>query len=61
MERRDRLVGQMREGQLASICRVVRDMTNYKRSNKLNDQSAHPGPGDKFTGHRMGLFNGCVR
>ena len=28
----------MRDGQLASICRVVRDLTQFKRSKKLNDQ-----------------------
>jgi RNA polymerase-interacting CarD/CdnL/TRCF family regulator len=36
--RKDQLMAQMRDGQLASICRVVRDLTNFKRSKKLNDQ-----------------------
>ena len=37
--RKDQLMAQMRDGQLASICRVVRDLTNFKRTNKkLNDQ-----------------------
>ena len=36
--RKDQLMTQMKDGQLASICRVVRDLTNFKRSKKLNDQ-----------------------
>jgi RNA polymerase-interacting CarD/CdnL/TRCF family regulator len=36
--RKDQLMAQMRDGQLASICRVVRDLTHFKRSTKLNDQ-----------------------
>jgi RNA polymerase-interacting CarD/CdnL/TRCF family regulator len=28
----------MKDGQLASICRVVRDLTHFQRSTKLNDQ-----------------------
>jgi CarD family transcriptional regulator len=36
--RKDQLMAQMRDGQLASICRVVRDLTHFKRSKKLNDQ-----------------------
>lgn len=36
--RKDQLMAQMKDGQLASICRVVRDLTNFKRSKKLNDQ-----------------------
>lgn len=36
--RKDQLMEQMRDGQLASICRVVRDLTHFKRSTKLNDQ-----------------------
>jgi CarD family transcriptional regulator len=36
--RKDQLLSQMRDGQLASICRVVRDLTIYRRSTKLNDQ-----------------------
>jgi RNA polymerase-interacting CarD/CdnL/TRCF family regulator len=29
---------QMRDGQLSSICRVIRDLTNFQRNSKLNDQ-----------------------
>jgi RNA polymerase-interacting CarD/CdnL/TRCF family regulator len=36
--RKDQLMAQMKDGQLASICRVVRDLTHFKRSKKLNDQ-----------------------
>jgi RNA polymerase-interacting CarD/CdnL/TRCF family regulator len=36
--RKDQLMAQMRDGQLPSICRVVRDLTYFKRSKKLNDQ-----------------------
>lgn len=36
--RKDELMAQMKDGQLASICRVVRDLTHFKRSTKLNDQ-----------------------
>jgi CarD family transcriptional regulator len=36
--RREQLMTQMRSGQLASICRVVRDLTDFKRNKKLNDQ-----------------------
>jgi CarD family transcriptional regulator len=36
--RKDQLMAQMRDGQLTSICRVVRDLTHFKRSKKLNDQ-----------------------
>ena len=36
--RKDQLMSQMKDGQLASICRVVRDLTFYKHSAKLNDQ-----------------------
>jgi len=36
--RKDQLMAQMRDGQLASICRVVRDLTHFKRVKKLNDQ-----------------------
>jgi len=28
----------LRDGQLASICRVVRDLTHFQRKTKLNDQ-----------------------
>jgi RNA polymerase-interacting CarD/CdnL/TRCF family regulator len=36
--RKNELLTQLRDGQLASICRVVRDLTQYKRNSKLNDQ-----------------------
>jgi RNA polymerase-interacting CarD/CdnL/TRCF family regulator len=36
--RRNQLMEQLRDGQLASICRVVRDLTQYQRNSKLNDQ-----------------------
>jgi len=36
--RKDQLLAQMKDGQLASICRVVRDLTHFKHSKKLNDQ-----------------------
>lgn len=36
--RKDQLLAQMRDGQLSSICRVVRDLTNFQRSKKLNEQ-----------------------
>lgn len=36
--RKDQLIAHMRDGQLASICRVVRDLTHFKRIKKLNDQ-----------------------
>lgn len=36
--RRNQLMAQMKDGQLASICEVVRDLTLFKRSAKLNDQ-----------------------
>jgi RNA polymerase-interacting CarD/CdnL/TRCF family regulator len=35
--RKDQLMAQMNDGQLASIFRVVRDLTHFKRSKKLND------------------------
>ena len=35
--RKNQLMEQMRAGQLASICRVVRDLTQFKRSKKLSD------------------------
>ena len=37
-QRKDQLMAQMKDGQLASICRVVRDLTHFKRNSKLNDQ-----------------------
>jgi RNA polymerase-interacting CarD/CdnL/TRCF family regulator len=36
--RKNQLLEQMTDGQLASICRVVRDLTHFKHSSKLNDQ-----------------------
>jgi CarD family transcriptional regulator len=39
--RKDELMSQMRDGQLASICKVVRDLTHYKRKSKLNDQDRY--------------------
>ncbi len=36
--RKDQLMAQMKDGQLASICRVVRDLTHFKQSTKLNEQ-----------------------
>jgi CarD family transcriptional regulator len=38
IQRKDQLMLQMKSGQFASICRVVRDLTHYKRSRRLNDQ-----------------------
>jgi len=38
MLRKTQLTEQLRDGQLASICRVVRDLTHFQRSTKLNDQ-----------------------
>ncbi|MFZ0533145.1 MAG: CarD family transcriptional regulator [Anaerolineales bacterium] len=36
--RKNQLTEQLKDGQLASICRVVRDLTHYQRNSKLNDQ-----------------------
>jgi RNA polymerase-interacting CarD/CdnL/TRCF family regulator len=36
--RKDQLIAHMKDGQLASICHVVRDLTHFKRIKKLNDQ-----------------------
>jgi RNA polymerase-interacting CarD/CdnL/TRCF family regulator len=36
--RKKQLSDQLKDGQLASICRVVRDLTYYQRNSKLNDQ-----------------------
>jgi RNA polymerase-interacting CarD/CdnL/TRCF family regulator len=36
--RKDQLLARMNEGQLSSICRVVRDLTNFKRSARLTLQ-----------------------
>jgi RNA polymerase-interacting CarD/CdnL/TRCF family regulator len=35
--RKDQLIANMKDGQLSSLIKVVRDLTNFKRSNKLND------------------------
>ena len=39
--RKNQLMTQLKDGQLASICKVVRDLTYYKRSSKLNDQERY--------------------
>jgi len=36
--RKKQLSDQLKDGQLASICRVVRDLRYYQRKSKLNDQ-----------------------
>jgi RNA polymerase-interacting CarD/CdnL/TRCF family regulator len=36
--RKKQLTDQLKDGQLASICRVVRDLSHYQRNFKLNDQ-----------------------
>jgi len=36
--RKDQLIEHMKNGQLVSICHVVRDLTHLKRIKKLNDQ-----------------------
>lgn len=36
--RKKQLLDQLKDGQLASICRVIRDLTFYQRNSKLNDQ-----------------------
>jgi RNA polymerase-interacting CarD/CdnL/TRCF family regulator len=36
--RKDQLLARMNEGQLSSICSVVRDLTNFKRSTRLTLQ-----------------------
>lgn len=36
--RKNHLMTMMRDGQLSSICYVVRDLWQFKRSSKLNDQ-----------------------
>jgi RNA polymerase-interacting CarD/CdnL/TRCF family regulator len=38
VERKNQLVDQLKDGQLSSICRVVRDLRHYQRNSKLNDQ-----------------------
>ncbi len=36
--RKKQLTDQLKDGQLSSICRVVRDLRYYQRNSKLNDQ-----------------------
>ena len=36
--RKDQLMAQIKDGQLDSICQVVRDLTHFQRVAKLNDQ-----------------------
>ena len=38
MQRKNQLMAQLKDGKLASVCRVVRDLTLFKRSGKLSDQ-----------------------
>lgn len=38
LQRKTQLMSQIKDGQLSSICKVVRDLTHFKRSTKLNDQ-----------------------
>jgi RNA polymerase-interacting CarD/CdnL/TRCF family regulator len=38
LQRKDELLVQIRDGQLSSICRVVRNLTCFKRSKRLNEQ-----------------------
>lgn len=39
--RKEQLMMLLRDGQLKSICQVVRDLTRFKRSKKLNDQEKY--------------------
>ena len=36
--RKNQLMDNLKDGQLSSVCRVVRDLTHYQRGSKLNDQ-----------------------
>jgi len=36
--RKQHLLEQLRDGELTSICRLIRDLTHFKRDKKLNDQ-----------------------
>src|SRR4030043_320555 len=36
--RKSQLMEQLRDGQLASICRIVRDLTLFQHNTKLNDK-----------------------
>lgn len=40
MERKMHLQGLMREGTLAAICRVIRDLSQFSQTHRLNDQDA---------------------
>jgi RNA polymerase-interacting CarD/CdnL/TRCF family regulator len=40
IQRKNQLLTQIRDGQLASICSVVRDLTTFKSSKKLNEQES---------------------
>lgn len=39
--RKNQLMAEIKDGKLASICRVVRDMHVYQRTTKLNDQEKY--------------------
>lgn len=41
VQRKHELMTQLKDGQLASICRVVRDLTHAKRNGKLNFQERY--------------------
>lgn len=41
MVRKDQIRAQMKGGELASICRVIRDLEYFKATAKLNDQEAN--------------------
>ena len=36
--RKNQLMANLKDGQLASVCRVIRDLVWYRRTKKLNDQ-----------------------
>jgi RNA polymerase-interacting CarD/CdnL/TRCF family regulator len=38
VRRKDQLTARMKDGALGSLCQVVRDLTYFQRSTKLNDQ-----------------------
>ena len=40
IERKTQLIEQMQSGSLEAICRVIRDLTNYKRTKKMSDSDA---------------------
>jgi len=40
MLRKTKLMDQIKDGQLASICTVIRDLTSYRRLKKLNEQES---------------------